>query len=558
MKPLDVLLVAACLAVVGCGLVFARSRTGRCLLINSRYRDFLLRQGLTTPGDFQALCGVIICGHPDRHVVQLTLGSGLDSMPAILKREHRVPWRDRLQLAWSGLGWISKSIHEACTLRALEKAGVGCPEWIAAGEDGRGAFLLMRRLEGAVELRIFLRDHLGNSPGERRRFARQLGEALAQMHDVGFDHPDLNASHIFVQPKNWRISIIDWQRSRHRKLFGWPRRSHDLSVLHATLSDELANQRERLICLGTYLRATVPVRIPRPFFATALKQIQEQAQRLRRYRHIREIRQPPLETGKQNLMWLDGEALCVTREFRAELPVNAAAWLDAIVYGERAAQPLSRTELATPAGHRALLIRRRSSMPWAWLRPRLRGRRLASPELEQTGLLFRLNRYGIATPRLLAVGQRALRFPWQMASFLLTEGPLGAASFEQWLRSHPRGALHQRRQLIREGAKTLRQIHDADCTLADRAIGDCPFQIQLDHDQPTRVVISDLAVLQRTRESGAVIVLRDLAWLRASCASLLLGRTDELRFLLAYLDLPRLTAGAKRIARLMPVLKEAA
>src|SRR5262249_411345 len=136
MTPLDAILVVPIIVVAMCGLAFVRSHIARrCLLINPRYRELLVKQGLSTPGDFLALSGVIISGHPERHVVQLTLASGPDSVPAFLKREHRVPWRDRLRHALAGLGFVSKSIHEARTLRDLEKAGVGCPEWIAAGED---------------------------------------------------------------------------------------------------------------------------------------------------------------------------------------------------------------------------------------------------------------------------------------------------------------------------------------------------------------------------------------------------------------------------------------
>src|SRR5438093_4519493 len=111
MRLPDAILVSALAAAGLCGflLVHFRAFRGR-LAINPRYRDLLAQHGLTAPKDFLALSGVIVSGHPDRHVMQLTLGDGPTAVAAFLKREHRVPWRDRLWHAWFGLGWVSKSV----------------------------------------------------------------------------------------------------------------------------------------------------------------------------------------------------------------------------------------------------------------------------------------------------------------------------------------------------------------------------------------------------------------------------------------------------------------
>src|SRR6185437_2145150 len=102
------------------------------------------------------------------------------AVSAFLKREHRTRWRDRLANAWAGFGFVSKSCREYRLLQALAAAGVGCPEPVAAGEDGRGrAFLLLREVSGGRDLRAFL---AGLAPHERRRAARRLGGALARLH----------------------------------------------------------------------------------------------------------------------------------------------------------------------------------------------------------------------------------------------------------------------------------------------------------------------------------------------------------------------------------------
>ena len=119
------------------------------LKINPRYRQLLEQQGLVAPADFLNMPSVIICGHPDRHVARVTLGTGPGAVPAYLKREHRVPWKDRLLNAIAGFGFVSKSSREASILSCLLRAGVRCPDWIAVGEDRKGrAFLLLRKLTG--------------------------------------------------------------------------------------------------------------------------------------------------------------------------------------------------------------------------------------------------------------------------------------------------------------------------------------------------------------------------------------------------------------------------
>src|SRR5207249_3293272 len=118
--------------------------------------------------------------------------------------------------AAAGFGFASLAVREGQTLEALASAGVGCPEWMAAGEDDHGrAFLLLAELPGTVDLRQFLGDRRG--PAERYRFARGLGAALARVHAAGFDHPDLYAKHVLVDPVTEACYFLDWQRSRRHR-----------------------------------------------------------------------------------------------------------------------------------------------------------------------------------------------------------------------------------------------------------------------------------------------------------------------------------------------------
>jgi tRNA A-37 threonylcarbamoyl transferase component Bud32 len=383
--------------------------------INPRYQALLGQHGLSRPEDFLALPAVIVSGHPDRHVARVVLGGGASILPAFLKREHRVRWRDRFINASAGFGFVSKCHREAQTLRALEGTGVGCPDWIAFGEDALGrAFLMVRALIGAVDLRLFLRDHLSPDARVRRHFAGALGRALAQIHKAGFDHPDLYAKHIMVDPGSQSLWFLDWQRSQHSTRVGTTRRQRDLAALDATLADELTTRRDRLLCLQSYLTPDIDWKP----WADAIRR---QARRLLAKRHIREGRLCPLPIGSQELLWLDGEALCVTQSFWSELQGQVPDWLRLDGYGivGRISNP-SYVIVSLPGGRQGLLVRRRCRQALRWLWTEFRRRPLLSPELRQAGALFRIQRRGEVAPRLLAFGQRR-PLPWQIESFLLTE-----------------------------------------------------------------------------------------------------------------------------------------
>lgn len=384
---------------------------------NPRYRSLLQQHRLSEPEEFLALPGLIVSGHPERNVARVVLGDGPDAVGAFLKREHRVRRRDRLASAWAGFGFASRSVREALTLQAVHRAGVGCPAWLAVGEDNRGrAFLLLREVAGAVDLRRFLREHLA-SPAERRRLARRLGTSLARLHQAGFNHPDLYSKHVLVARRGGAVFFLDWQRSRRRSSLSPRRRYRDLAALDATIADELATPGDRLACLYAYLRAAegageLAANLP----GAALHAIRRASQRLLRKRHVQEARLCPALDGDEGVIWLDGEALCVTDRFWAELEGRLPSWLETARWSDG----LTRSVVDLPGGRRGLLVRRRLDQPLRWFWLRLRRRPLISPELRQAGALFVQWRHGVAVPRLLAFGQRR-PLPWRTESFLLTE-----------------------------------------------------------------------------------------------------------------------------------------
>jgi tRNA A-37 threonylcarbamoyl transferase component Bud32 len=530
------------------------------LEINPRFRDLLDQQGLSATSQFLALPGEVRCGHPERHVVRVQLADGPTALTAYLKREHRVPWRDRLVHAWSGEGFISKCRREARILQAARAAGIPCPDVLAAGEDWRNrAFLLLRELPGSVDLRLFLRTQNAASPRRRYRFARALGEMLARVHNARLAHGDLYAKHILVEPRTETISFIDWQRARRERPVRWRRRYLELAALDATLAEELASPRERLACLRAYLRA-LPPGVTLVALTQVVSRIRREARRFLRKRHVREQRQVPLAPGTQNLLWLDGEALCVTREFWAASRGQLPSWLTPATARAFPAHRVTHQVVSLPKGGEATLVRRWACWPGRWLWTWLRRRRPASPELAQAGVLFRLQRYRVGTPRLVAVGQRQ-RFPGRMESLLVTAPPPGTIDLSAWLAERSRQPLWtaQRKEqwrLVRDTGRLLRQVHEAGC----RGAGLLGRQLRVRPRAPAgpTVVLGGVEGLRTCCRFERTSAWRDVRSFQAALLPALRGRTDTLRFVLAYLGLARLNPTAKRLFRRLAVAPTAA
>jgi heptose I phosphotransferase len=526
--------------LLAAGLALARGvvRRGRRAFVEVApgWRRFLREQGLSEPGQFLSLRALIVSGHPDRHVARVRLGSGDGAVMAYLKREHRVPWTSRMVNALAGFGLVSRSLREARTLQALSREDLGGPEWLAAGEDGRGrAFLLVREIEGSVDLRSLLRDE--TDPVRRLALAQALGTLLSRLHDAGFDHPDLYAKHVLVRPDAGTVHLLDWQRARRCRALGWRARGRSLAALHATLDPRLAADWERRACLRAYLAAAqlhpeeavapgrpLPPAAPRRVarLRLVLQGLRSCVRRLLTRRHVREKRQLP--GPMQAWTCLDGEALCVTPALQERSPAGVPEWLPLD------AQPppireVSRRWLELPTGGTALLTRRRQRSAG----PTAADRRTPSPEQRQASLLLRLERHGVVAPRVLALGQR--RDGHDVDSFLLIEPLPGTTSLEVWLRR--RTDVRTRWHVLRQAGAFLSRLHEATCYLDGGPCG-CGLAVSAQADGSPQVVLEDAkSVTTRRRRSGGR-EWRDLARMQRLLSAGGCSRTDLRRFWAGY------------------------
>jgi tRNA A-37 threonylcarbamoyl transferase component Bud32 len=368
----------------------------------------LAELGLESSESFLGMEGAIVSGHPDRHVMRIKVGG----IPCFLKREHRVPARDRVSNFFAGYDTCSVSVREAQTLDILARKQVPVPEWMAAGEtsDGR-AFLLIRAIEGARDLRAILAEPNGQRRQYRRQIARKLAREIARIHNGGNSYPDLCAKHVLLDPKRNEFSFLDWQRSRRGPL-NWHDRCRDLAGLNASLTEELADPDVRLAFLLSYWQSTSDHSIS---FREVCARIQTRSVRLLERSSIREQRMPKIRDS-QPLFWLDGEALCVTSAGREFILPDRMLPMAYSLRVRRSESLCRQIELGD--GRTASLSVRRTVRKVGPVADWLKGRRWLAPECREAAQLLREERLG-QPERLLAFGQR--RVKWGVVdSFILT------------------------------------------------------------------------------------------------------------------------------------------
>jgi tRNA A-37 threonylcarbamoyl transferase component Bud32 len=444
--------------------------------------------GIDSAAGFLELPGEVVSGHPDRHVVRVQL----PGFPCVfyLKRQHAVGWRERLRNRLAGFGWASRCEREVAILKQLRAAGLPAPQWAAFGRDDRGrAFLLIAEAAGA-DLRQVLSD-TELSLGGRRQFATHLGRLIALLHASGFTTPDLTAKHILVSASTGETTLIDWQSTRRVMIVQMVDRLRSFAALHASVADQLVSVRDRLRLLRAALAPARKAGLVTGRFSELARQVEAEAVKLRDRRSIRDQRQPVVTASPQRLVWVAGEAVCAVPDVAASWPKEAIA---EPFYG---CEPGTLTH-RMPDGREATLSRGRSFAPLSRLASRLRGRPWRSPGVTLGRVLFHLERYGIAAPRLLAFGQRFTGFAsaeWFALHTQATESLpilIDASTAEQL-------------------GRLLRQLHDSGC----RPLGD---SLTVFGRTASSVGVRDVTMVRLTKRMSQGDREHDLAELLASLA----------------------------------------
>lgn len=457
------------------------------IVVNPLYAALLQSAGLTNARGFLELREEIISGHRDRQVSRVQIGDAA----AYLKREHRVPFKERLQNWWHGFGFCSKSWREATILHYLKSRFAGSPEWMAVGELESGeSFLLVRAAPAAVPLTerlIQIRD----DEDACYCLARELGRTLAALHALGMIHRDLYSNHVLVDPETYRIVVVDWQRARHVGVVSTAARCRDIATLVATLPENGVTAEICRVLQDTYCEET------QGNCSRALSpQVKALVAGLRPKRHIRSKLSATGLRKLPSLRCVDGDALRVSPAFRA-------VWGEGVpFYLREQPQDSQSSEFPLPDGGRGRL-------EWT-VRAVKTSRGWTSPERRRMGMLFRLERCNVPAPRVLAEGQR-WRGDGRCTAMLFTRLPGRTLPLESWLaQCTDRG---QRGAILQEAGELLAGLHQAGCFWSVRSLD---LRIDLEDESAPSVMIgsaTDLVVRRwlrgwwRRRDLGRLLRL---------------------------------------------------
>jgi hypothetical protein len=125
------------------------------------------------------------------------------------------------------------------------------------------------------------------------------------------------------------------------------------------------------------------------------------------------------------------------------------------------------------------------------------------------GLLFRLERFGLAVPQVLAAGERTLPGN-QVNAFLLTRIPSATKPLARWLEDNT--DLQNRQIVLGQAEQFLARLHQAGCFFRAGLTG---LEVQEQDGAPPRLVLVDVAGLTVRRRLRWLWRWRDLRRWRA-------------------------------------------
>ena len=442
--------------------MFSSSKNG-FLVIRPSKRAMLFSQGIEKAEDVFNLEGIRVTGHgwkTGRHVSSVTLGNGKNEARAFLKKEHNRGWAKTILAHSAGV------LHEARILKALEHEGIPAPLWVAVGKTCLGhSFLLVEEIPDTVNLKTYFAEQ--RSRNQRKEVLRRLAWVLARMHTLGFSHVDLYSKHVLVNPETRMVYLLDWQRSFRMRDLPWNLRSGNLARLHATLDESILRPREKLAFLTSYLEATAHFSQGNsnlPLFHLLALDIDREAIRLLSYRHVREKRNTQVALQPQNWIFLEKQNLFVTSICSEDEKLH----LDQLLLEAKKLQVSGKVVLrkTMPCGDSELRLQYRN-ISWfeSLFFSYFKSRKAKAPEYSHAAILYKIQRHGVCTGKILALGIRKKNF-FSQESFLLTREPAKTLPLYEWFQQGTSAEILGRQQMVFEAmGRMLAKVHSSGCYL---------------------------------------------------------------------------------------------
>lgn len=504
------------------------------ILIRPSRRVLFLDEGVERASDIFKKEGVRVTGHgwkTGRHVSRISLGKGTASTETFgfLKKEYAKSWIKSLFVHSSGV------LHEARILKALELEGIPAPLWVAVGKTSQGeSFLLVDEIPDTVNLKTYLTEQ--RSRNQRKEVLRRLAWILARIHTLGFSHVDLYSKHILVNPETRQVFLLDWQRSFRLIDLPWHNRARNLARLHATLDEGILQPREKLAFLASYLQATSHFgqgKFNLPMFHLLALDIDREAIRLLSYRHIKEKRNTQATLQPQNWIFLEDKNFFVTSICSEAEKACLETMLAEVGKQRKNEKIILRKSLPLGEGNLRLQYRKTSWFE-ALFQAAFKFKKSKAPEYTHAAILYKVQRHGVETGKVLALGIRKKNLLLQ-ESFLLTREPCETQPLNEWLEQRHKvkqtsDSLAKRRQVFEDLGKLLAKIHASGCYLK----GKKTLQVRVPDSSTAPIFLDAANCLQETSFANPKWASIDMNKMKQMLLSLGAEQKDIVNYRRAY------------------------
>ena len=241
------------------------------MVVNHQYVSFLDSQGLLDFDRIYHYSGTVIKQHRERtvtrSVVRMELCSDTEKRTFYLKRH--VPFRADFMGGIAPFFFRKRlfpGMSEFENICLFREHGIATAAPVAAGgrkisTNQYESFLVTESFDPYLPLEDLIRifaDDLQGKAGEikKKNLLRQVALMARQIHDAGFNHRDLNATHVLVSPFDekglFSLATFDLQRIDRKKWLRWKWFIKVMAEMSYTLPAPLFTEEDWLLLYQTY------------------------------------------------------------------------------------------------------------------------------------------------------------------------------------------------------------------------------------------------------------------------------------------------------------------
>ncbi len=492
---------------------------------------------------------------------------------AYIRQEKRIPMREIIEDCQKFRAPLSRAMKTLFATQLLRDLNIDVADLLCVIERRclnvpRKAVAIQRHVSGRTlyyQLKSFgLPIYSGKNSHVRNQLFYELGVFVKRMHDGKIDWPDFVAKHVIVNyikrencdKSRWNFTLIDVERlfvganadKRNRQLDKFL-----LSIRAFTKSTDLIRMGRGYLGIESNMPRSVRRNLWRKFFPDSWRRIMRAKSEMRMLKRL-----PDNIPLQEEELYERINGSVVNMRLKGFLQEANLLGREALFGFERGSK-LIKAGIGRRERMRFEIVHD-NQRKWFYLKrvryPKLKNQidRILCGTVRHSScwheryMIKQLSLARIPTPVIVAYSEKMF-FCFERASALITEGIIGQ-SLEKFVpkvfhRGANREELLQRRRWIRQLAELIGRFHKS---------GFCHRDLYLSHifigfrnDGEPVFYLIDLARCFKPYLRKRRWVIKDLSALNYSSPARIISNTDRMRFLRAYLDVPKIDKKNKKL-----------